>query len=39
MIKIDQEARQRKRLPIELDFMTDTFKTENNLFVFPSPSL
>ena len=39
MITIDKEARQRIRLPIDLDCMTETFKTENDLFVFPSPSL
>lgn len=39
MITIDKESRQRKRLPIELDFMTQKFKTENGLFTFPSPSL
>lgn len=38
-LKIDQESRQRSRLAIDINFMTERFKTSNGLFTFPSPSL
>lgn len=38
-ITIDQESRQRSRLAIDINFSGDRYRTENNLFTFPSPSL
>lgn len=38
-LTIDRESRQRKLLPIDIDFMTDTYKTTSGVFTFPSPSL
>ena len=39
MLKIDTESKQRIRIPIDIDFMGDTYKTENNLYTFTSPAL
>lgn len=38
-ITIDFEARQRIKIPLDLDFMGDRYKTENNLYTFTSPAL
>jgi len=38
-ITIDVESRQRVIIPIDIDFMTDTYKTTSGLFTFPSLSL
>jgi len=38
-ITIDQESKQRKLLPIDIDKMADTYKTESGAFTFPSPEL
>jgi len=39
MITIDQESRQRSRLPTSLDFMAQRYTTDNDLYTFTSPSL
>jgi len=39
MITIDKESKQRARLAIDIDNMCDRFKTANDRFVVPSPSL
>lgn len=36
---IDEEARQRIRIPFDLDFMAARYQTENSLYTFTSPSL
>lgn len=36
---IKTEARQRIRLPIDLDYMGERYKTSNDLYTFTSPSL
>jgi len=36
---VDIEAKDNKRLPIDLDFFADRYVTENDLFTFTSPSL
>lgn len=36
---IDVEAKQRIRLPLDLDFMGTRYQTENELYTFTSPSL
>lgn len=36
---IDEEARQRIRIPFDLDFMATRYQTENSLYTFISPSL
>jgi len=38
-ITIDRESRQRSRLSIDLNFYGDRYKTDNEIFTFPSPSL
>lgn len=37
-IKIDQESRQRARLAIDINYMSERYKTSNGLFTFPSPN-
>ena len=39
MITIDQEARQFKNLAIDIDKMSDRYRTENGYFTFSSPTL
>jgi len=39
MITIDKEAEQRKNSPLNLDFFRETYRTENDLYIFSSPSL
>ena len=39
MITIDQESRQRSRLPTSLDSMAQRYKTDNGIYTFTSPSL
>jgi len=39
MITIDQESRQRSRLPTSLDNMGKRYKTTNSIYTFTSPSL
>lgn len=39
MITIDQESLQNKRIPIDIEKHTDQFKTENGIYIFPSPAL
>jgi len=39
METIDKESRQRVRLAIDIDNMADRFKTSNNIYTFPSPTL
>lgn len=36
---IDQEAKKYSRSPFSIEKMADRYKTENNLFSFPSPTL
>lgn len=36
---IDEEARQRIRLPLDLDFMADRYQTSSSMYTFTSPSL
>ena len=36
---IDTEARERIRQPIDIDHMRDRYKTTNDLYSFPSPTL
>ena len=38
-ITIDQEARQRAKIPFDLDFMAERYQTDNGLYTFTSPSL
>ena len=38
MITIDQESKKRLRHPLDIDNMSERYKTENGLFVFTSPS-
>lgn len=38
MFTIDEEAKRQRNLPISLDRMGETYRTENGYFVFPSPS-
>jgi len=38
-ITIDNEARQRIRMPLDIDFMGNRYQTENGLYTFTSPSL
>jgi hypothetical protein len=38
MITIDQEARQFKNLAIDIDKMSDRYRTENGYFTFSSPT-
>jgi hypothetical protein len=38
-ITIDQEARQFKNLAVDIDKMSDRYRTENGYFTFPSPTL
>lgn len=37
MITIDNEAKRNKRLPINIDRFSRTYKTENNLYVIKAP--
>ena len=39
MITIDQESKQRKRSPIDIDNMGQRYKTESEIYTFTSPSL
>ena len=39
MQTIDKESRQRSRLAVDINNMGDRYKTSNNIFTFPSPSL
>ena len=39
MITIDRESKQRSRLAIDINFAGNRYKTENELFTFPTPSL
>lgn len=39
MFNVKDQANQNSILPITLDFMTDTFVTDTNIFTFPSPAL
>ncbi len=39
MITIDIESKKRRRLPIDLDHMTDQYVTDSGDFIFPSPVL
>jgi hypothetical protein len=36
---IDQEAKRFSRSPLSIEKMADRYKTDNNLFSFPSPTL
>lgn len=36
---IDQEAKQRLRLAIDINFLGDRYTTENGIYTFPSPTL
>lgn len=36
---IDKESKQRIRYVVDIEYMTRRYKTENELFTFPSPSL
>lgn len=36
---IDIESKQRIRMPVDIDFMANRYKTENELYTFTSPSL
>jgi len=36
---IDEEARQRSRIPFDIDFMAPRYQTNNTLYTFTSPSL
>ena len=36
---IDTEARRRLRQPTDVEHMRDRYKCENNIYVFPSPTL
>lgn len=38
-VKIDQESRQRSRLAIDINFMSEKLKTANGIFIFSSPTL
>jgi len=38
-ITIDNEARQRIRIPLDIDFMGDRYQTTNGLYTFTSPAL
>jgi len=38
-ITIDREARQREKLAIDINFLGNRYKTENELYTFPSPTL
>jgi hypothetical protein len=38
-ITIDNEARQRIKLPIDIDFMGERYQTSNGLYTFTSPAL
>jgi len=38
-ITIDNESKQRQLQPIDINFMSERFKTENSLFSFPAPEL
>lgn len=39
MITIDVESKFLKRMPTDIDNMSDRYKTENNIFTFTSPAL
>ncbi len=39
MITIDKDAKQNSLLTINIDYMTERYKTESNIYVFPSPSM
>lgn len=39
MITIDNEVRQRIRIPLEIDGMADRYKTSNGYYTFTAPSL
>jgi len=36
---IQDESRERARIPFDIDFMGPRFKTNNEIYTFPSPSL
>ena len=36
---IDKESKQRRRLAIDIDWMSDRYKTQTNIYTFPSPSI
>jgi len=36
---IQDESRERSRIPFDIDFMGPRFKTNNEIYTFPSPSL
>jgi hypothetical protein len=38
-IKIDEEAKNFKRMPVDFERMGERFKTENELYTFPDPNL
>jgi len=38
-ITIDKEARQREKLAIDINFLGNRYKTENDVYTFPSPTL
>jgi len=39
MITIDEKSKQSIRSPLDIDNMSDRYKTTTNLFSFPSPSM
>lgn len=39
MITIDREARQMRLSPLNIDLFRETYTTENNLYIFSSPSI
>lgn len=39
MLTIDQEAKKFAKSPFSIEKMADRYKTDNNLFSFPSPTL
>jgi hypothetical protein len=38
-IKIDEEAKTFKRMPVDFERMGERFKTDNELYTFPDPNL